>query len=204
MHRFFAFLFFMICLLPFAAPIQGQATPKQKAPSAPSHEWDISSFGKDPTRPIDTRHVSLLAQAGNRADPYGSYNFLVEIDGVTTSGFLSVDGLESTSDVVAYREGSEDITSRKLPGLRHVSNIVLRRGLTDSTDLWEWRKKVIDGRTECQSGAIVILNEAREEAVRFSFRGAWPCRYSIGRLDATDKGVAIEEIEMVIEYLERG
>ncbi len=144
------------------------------------------------------------AATGDRNDPHGSFNFIVEIDGLgEVAGFLSVEGLETTSDVIIYRNGDEDITPRKIPGKKRFANIVLRRGVTANADLWEWRKSVLDGKTERKGGAIVIRNEAREEAIRFTFREAWPCRYSIGKLDATQNGIAIEEIELVVEDLTR-
>ncbi len=40
-----------------------------------------------------------------RVDPFLNFNFRVEIDGITRAGFHEVTGLESTIDVVEYREG---------------------------------------------------------------------------------------------------
>jgi phage tail-like protein len=48
-------------------------------------------------------------------DPYRSYNFLVEIDGITRAGFQECSGLDSTQDPIEYREGNEGLTVRKLP-----------------------------------------------------------------------------------------
>ncbi len=54
---------------------------------------------------------------GNRTDPYGGYNFLVEIDGITRAGFQECSGLDSTQTPGEYREGTDPLTLRKLPGL---------------------------------------------------------------------------------------
>ena len=43
-------------------------------------------------------------------DPYGNFNFLVEIDGITRAAFHEVSGLDSTIDVIEHREGGENIT----------------------------------------------------------------------------------------------
>src|SRR5687768_6559366 len=102
-----------------------------------------------------------MAESGDRNDPYGAFNFTVEVDGVTVAGFSEVSGLTSEQDVVEYRTGPEDITVRKLPGLKKFTNIVLKRGFTATDDLWRWRKLVMDGLTERQSGTIVLRNEAR-------------------------------------------
>jgi phage tail-like protein len=136
-----------------------------------------------------------------RNDPYRKFNFIVEIDGIASSAFQFVDGLESTSDVIDYREGGEANTPRKLPGLNKFSNITLKRGVTANRDLWQWRRTVLDGATERRNGAIIVLNEAREEVLRYYFEMAWPCRWKISGLDALESQVLVEEVELVIENL---
>src|SRR6478672_9003402 len=105
-----------------------------------------------------------MAETGSRNDPYAAFNFLIEIAGVTQAGFSECSGLNTETDPIEYRNGNEDITVRKLPGLKKFGNITLKRGFTASKDLWDWRKKVLDGKTERQSGSIVLQNEARQEA----------------------------------------
>lgn len=143
-----------------------------------------------------------MAETGSRNDPYAAFNFLVEIDGVTQAGFAECSGLTTETDPIEYREGNEDITVRKLPGLKKFTNITLKRGFTDSRDLWEWRKKVMDGQTERQAGAIVLLNEAREEALRYNFREGWPCKWEGPSFNAKNNEVAIEMMEICHEGLE--
>ena len=73
--------------------------------------------------------------ASNRNDPYKSFNFLVEIDGVQSAGFTECTGLSTETDVIEYREGSDRGGVRKIPGLAKFTNIVLKRGLTRCRDL---------------------------------------------------------------------
>jgi len=154
------------------------------------------------TKPRNSKNKEVnVSPSAGRNDPYRKFNFIVEIDGITSSGFLFVDGLESATEVVDYREGNEMTTPRKLPGLSKVSNITLKRGFTTNRDLWEWRKKVLDGATERRNGSIVVLNEAREPVFRLNFRNAWPCRWKVGGLDALENQVLLEEIELVVEDL---
>ena len=42
---------------------------------------------------------------GKRNDPYGQFNFHVEIDGVTVAGFSEVSGLTTDTNMIEYREG---------------------------------------------------------------------------------------------------
>lgn len=143
-----------------------------------------------------------MPATGSRNDPYSAFNFLVEIDDVTVAGFSEGSGLTSETDVIEYRNGDEDITVRKLPGLKKFTNINLKRGYTESKELWDWRKKVMDGQTDRKPGSIVLLNEARQEALRWSFREGWPTKWSGPTFNAKNNEVAIEELEFAVEGLE--
>jgi phage tail-like protein len=142
-----------------------------------------------------------MAETGSRSDPFSAFNFLVEIDGVTVAGFSECSGLTTETDIIEYRVGSEDITVRKLPGLKKFTNISLKRGYTNSKELWEWRKKVLDGKTERQSGSIVLLNEARQPALRWNFREGWPNKWEGPTFNAKNNEVAIETMEIAHEGL---
>jgi phage tail-like protein len=139
---------------------------------------------------------------GSRNDPFAAFNFLVEIDNVTVAGFSECSGINTETDVIEYRTGDLDITVKKLPGLKKYGNITLKRGFTDSAELWEWRKKVLQGKTERQSGSIVLLNEAREAALRWNFREAWPRKWDGPTFNGKTNEVAIETLEIVHEGIE--
>jgi phage tail-like protein len=141
--------------------------------------------------------------AGTRIDPYGQFNFTIEIDGVTRAGFTEVSGLTTDTNVIEYREGNEKLgTVRKLPGLMKYNNIVLKRGWTQDKALWEWRKKVIDGTTQRNSGTITLLNEARQPALRWNFREGWPAKWEGPALNGKTSEAAIETLEIAHEGLE--
>jgi phage tail-like protein len=140
---------------------------------------------------------------GKRNDPYGQFNFLIEIDGVVQGGFSEASGLTTDSNIIEYREGNEQQgTTRKLPGLIKYNNIVLKRGWTKDKSLWEWRKKVIDGKTERTSGSIILLDEARSEALRWDFREGWPSKWEGPALNGKTSEVAVETLEIAHEGLE--
>jgi phage tail-like protein len=143
-----------------------------------------------------------MAATGDRDDPFASFNFLVVIDGVTTAGFSECSGITMETDPIEYRTGKEDTTVRKLPGLKKFGNITLKRGFTKDKGLWEWRKKVLDGKTERQSGSVTLLNEARQPSVRWNFREAWPRKLDGPSFNAKNNEVAIETLEIVVEYVD--
>ena len=143
-----------------------------------------------------------MAETGSRNDPYTVFNFLVEIDGIVAGGFSECSGLSTENDPIEYREGNEDTTVRKLPGLKRFGNIVLKRGLTQDKALWEWRKMVMDGKTERRAGSIVLLSEAREVVLRWNFREGWPMKWEGPALNAKANEVAIEELVIACEDIQ--
>ncbi len=143
-----------------------------------------------------------MPATGSRNDPYSAFNFLVVIDGVTEAGFSEASGLTAETDPIEYRNGDEDISVRKLPGLKKFSNIVLKRGFTDGKELWEWRKKVMDGKTERKPGSIVLLDESREKALTWNFREGWPSKLEGPSLNAKNNETAIETLEICHEGIE--
>jgi phage tail-like protein len=141
-----------------------------------------------------------MAQAGHNG-PFGAFNFLVEIDGVTSAGFSDCSGLCTQSDVIEYREGG-DFRTRKIPGLLHFCTIVLKRGITNNRDLWNWRKNVMNGVVDRRSGAIVLLDEARQPVARCRFSNGWPTKWEGPHLNAKTSEVAIETLEITHEGLD--
>jgi phage tail-like protein len=140
---------------------------------------------------------------GERTDPYMGFNFLVEIEGIIRAGFRECSGLDSTQDPVEYREGDDVLTPHKLPGLNKYSNISLKWGITDDTELWEWRKKAMDGTVERKNGSIVLCNDKGEEKLRWNFNHAWPTKWAGPTFNATSNDVAIESLDITHEGVEK-
>jgi phage tail-like protein len=138
-----------------------------------------------------------------RDDPYGRFNFLVEIDGVAKASFSEVDGLAGEIDAIAYREGADKTnTFRLLPGLVHHPRVVLRRGFSGDASLFAWWKAVRDGTLDRRAVSIVLLDEQRQPVARWQLRRAWPAKWEGPSLDAKTSEVAIETLELVHEGIE--
>ena len=138
-----------------------------------------------------------------RDDPYKAFNFLVEIEGVARAAFSEVGGLGSETAVIEYRVGGAPNTVRKLPGLTKYANIVLRRGITQDAELWNWRKSVVQGEVDRRNGSIILLDDNRTEVVRWNFFDGWISKWEGPLLNAKGNEVAIETIEIAHEGLER-
>ena len=119
------------------------------------------------------------------------------------AGFSEVSGLTTDSNVMEYREGSDNNhgvnTMRKLPGLTKFNNIVLKDGVTTDASLWQWRQTVLQGNTLRKSGTIALLDEGRNKVLSWSFHDAWPVKYEAPAMNAKTSEVAIETLEIAHE-----
>lgn len=142
-----------------------------------------------------------------REDPYGGYNFLVTINGVSDDGnavkgsFTEASGLETEVSPIEYRNGSEDITVRKIPGLKKFTNITLKRGATGDIDFWNWIRTAMKGEVQRADGSIILLDENRDEVMRWNFTRGWPCKYTGPGLNAANNEIAMETLEICHEGL---
>lgn len=143
-----------------------------------------------------------------REDPYARFNFQVVIEGVSDNGrpvrggFTEVSGLDIEITPIEYRNGAEDITVRKLPGLKKFSNITLKRGVVGDLAFFNWMKAALNGQVLRADGVIILLDESRQPVITYKFRRAWPCKWSGPQLNATTNEVAIESIEICHEGLD--
>lgn len=143
---------------------------------------------------------------GGRSDPLVSYHFHVEIDGITQAQFRECAGLTSESQVVEYKESVKGVTTiRKQPGALKWSDITLKRGVTDVMELWQWRKTVEQGKVDeaRKNGSIVLYNQAEKEIARWNFKEGWPSKLNGPTVKADANEVAIEELTITHEGLER-
>ncbi|HEX9143097.1 MAG TPA: phage tail protein [Candidatus Binatia bacterium] len=138
----------------------------------------------------------------SRNDPYGAFNFIVEIDGLTVAGFSECSGLTVETAVIEYREGNEPGRVRKLAGLTKFAPITLKRGLTQNRDLWNWYKNIMNGAADRRNGSIVLLGNDHTPVARWNFTNGWPAKWEGPHLKAKGNEVAIETLEIEHEGLE--
>ena len=142
---------------------------------------------------------------GERKDPYKNFRFLVEIDGIVQAGFSEASIPDTTQEPIEYREGNQSPTVRKLPGLIKYGNLTLKWGITDSLDLYNWRKLVEQGKTKDarRNLAVILMDEEGNAASRWEFVEAWPSKYDAPNLDGKGNDIAVETLEIVHEGMSR-
>lgn len=136
--------------------------------------------------------------------PYRSYNFKLNIQGVTEGHFTECTGLGVSVDVIRYREAGNDQQVRCLPGPVDYGDVILRYGLTDSQELWDWLMTAVDGRVERKNISILMLDaEGVNEVMRWNLINAWPSEWRGTMLDAMSREAAIESLTLVFESVDR-
>jgi phage tail-like protein len=113
-------------------------------------------------------------------------------------GFASVSGLTSLTELEAP-DGEH----------RHrFEPVVLRRALSDSRELYEWRRRIAAGRSDKRPVTIEQLVRPGGPVVNaWRLVDAWPVRWSGPSFDALQPGIAWEELELVyadLLWLEKG
>jgi len=136
-------------------------------------------------------------------DHIGQFNFKVEIEGVTQGAFKNVEGLDSETEIIEFQDG-DDIILRKRPGRTKYTNVTFKRGYVNSDELWNWRKKVIEGKVERKAGSVILCADDGSEIMRYNFFEAWPAKWKGFSLDGKGNDVTVEEMELAVEKIERG
>ena len=132
-----------------------------------------------------------------------THHFQVQWGG-TSTGFMHVSGLDSKVDVLEYREGNSASETRiKAPGKPTFTNLVLRNPASDMAEMWEWYKLTLRNSPERRDIIVSILNANHEPVITYKFRNAWPCAWRGPVLEAGDKAVAVEEVEIAYEEMIR-
>ena len=80
--------------------------------------------------------------------------------------------------------------------------VILRRAVTTSRELYDWRRHIVDGKDERRDVTIRQLSAPGGTIVNaWRLVRAWPRRWSGPSFDALSAEIAIEELELSFEDL---
>ena len=80
--------------------------------------------------------------------------------------------------------------------------VVLRRALTSSTELYDWRRLIVDGKDDRRDVTIRQRSTPGGRIVNaWRLVRAWPCRWSGRTFNALSGDIACEEIELAFDDL---
>jgi len=140
-------------------------------------------------------------------DPLAVFNFGLEFQGTIAGYFTDCSGIGSENEVIEAKvvdETGHDIV-KKVPGRLKWSDISLKRGITSSLDIWDWRQKVVEGNMSDarKNGSIVMFDRAYAEVARWNFTNGWPSKVTGPEFKSDSNEFGIEEVVIVHEGMYR-
>jgi len=140
--------------------------------------------------------------------PNPASHFRLNLGGHESVGeFRECGGLDSETDVIEQKtvDANGKPVVKKIPGATKWSNITLKRGVDSNVDLWKWRDQVIqEGAEKARvDGTVEIVDYAGKTLATYSFKQGWPIKYVGSALNASGNEVAVEELHICHEGMER-
>lgn len=152
--------------------------------------------------------------------PFTTFNFHISFtlpdksEELCEAEFSECAGLEMTMEVNTIKEGGNNSEQIHLAGPLTYGQLTLKRGMTSNFDLWDWFESVQTNRNLRVDGEIQILSSRRSSPdqtlpgaktrnVVFKLTACMPVKLVAPTLNARDGEVAIEELQLVYERMER-
>ena len=134
--------------------------------------------------------------------PLPKFHFRVEWGGADI-GFTEISGLEVSTDVIEYREGSNPSFSKvKMPGIIKFNNVTMKRGIfKGNNEFYAWWNSNALNTAERRDIIIPLLNERHEPVVVWKLMNAFAVKIQSTDLKADGNEVAIETMEIAHEGL---
>lgn len=132
-----------------------------------------------------------------RNDPYFGYKFRILILGIIEGGFAEFSGLGATTQVEDFIEGGVNSFVHKFPKETTFENLILKKGLADSIELWQWHREVIINNFERRDVHILMFKDNTDLPVKlWSFRQAFPVKWTGPELKGDSNTIAFETLEL--------
>ncbi len=124
------------------------------------------------------------------------FELKLDVQGRSIGYFTEVSGLSGELETLSYNEGGRNDRVHRLPTRMKHPNLVLKRGVTDVKDLQEWlQASFMD--PERKEITLTMYNEQLEEVRRWSFKNAYPVKWTGPQFNSAQNTVATESLEIV-------
>ena len=141
-----------------------------------------------------------------RVDPFGTFQFVVDIGISTPVTFSECSGLEMQVRYDEVREGGQNEFVHRLPSRVEYGNLVLRRGYAVSNEFYNWVLTCLNraGKPIDRRNVAVSLFDLERNQVAFTwtFVGAYPVKWSGPSFRANESSVGIESLELAHEGIQ--
>ena len=157
-------------------------------------------------------------------DPLRNFKFNVDINhpnpalGGVKMGFMSVSGLNITTEVIPYREGGMNTTTQKMPGQSDFAPITLSKGvIVGDARMLDWMRQLFtvqQGTGINTAGmdfrANLLINVLDHPVTKgpvpvkaaFKVYNAWPTAIAFSDLDAGANAIMVQQMTLAHEGFE--
>lgn len=129
------------------------------------------------------------------------FHFKVEVLGLPSVAddlrFTEVAGLSFEVAAEEVPEGGENRYVQKYPGRSKFADLVLKRGLLKSSEVWNWVERCVDTlQIEPKDVDVTLLNESHEPLMTWHLVKAWPVKWSVSDLNASNNSFVVESLQL--------
>ena len=149
----------------------------------------------------------MASKSGRDSDPLIGFNFRLEIEGKLTGYFTECSGIGSEHEIIEHKAVDENGHEfvQKIPGRLKWQDVSLKRGITDTMDIWDWRTEVENGKMGAARthGSIIMMDRNYQDVARWNFENGWPSKVTGPSVKSDSNEFGIEEVTLVIERMWR-
>lgn len=140
----------------------------------------------------------------NYYPPVG-FHFRVEVLGLPPNDndvrFMEVGGLSVEMGTEEIAEGGENRFVQKYPVRAKYPELVLKRGLLLNSSVVNWARQCIeDFIIQPKNIDISLLNEEHQPLMTWHVINAYPTKWAVSDLNASNNAVAIESMQLFYQY----
>lgn len=129
---------------------------------------------------------------------------------IAKGAFSECTGLEATMEAKVIKAGGANYGAYQRAGRVTFATVILKRGVTNSRDLWKWFSHVNEqGKFAYRLGVKIlvfdeVLDLSRKPSMTIELSRALPVKFKFGDLNARANDVGIEELHLAHEGLAIG
>ena len=137
--------------------------------------------------------------------PPVGFHFKVEVLGLTPVAddlrFVEVGGLALEVATEEVPEGGENRFAQRYPGRAKYGDLVLKRGLLKTSEVWNWARQCIeDLDVQPLDVNVTLLNPDHEPLMTWHVIGAFPVKWSVSDLNATANAFVVETLTLAYRH----
>lgn len=138
--------------------------------------------------------------------PPVGFHFKVEVLGLDRAvdddvRFSEVGGLGFEVATEEVPEGGENRFIQRYPLRAKYPDLVLKRGLLKRSAIWDWTRDCIENLDiKPKNVDVKLLNENHEPLITWHLVGAYPVKWAVTDLNATNNAIVVESLQLAYQY----